>query len=111
VAGRPGEGPSRKVAQATEGGEVEGWGDGSAVRSYTYVDDMVDGIISRLMQSDLEGPVNIGNPEYVTVDELVRTVIEVARKNVKVRHIDGPIGVQSRDFSNGRAHWPLTARY
>jgi hypothetical protein len=38
------------------------WGDGSAVRSYTYVDDMVDGIY-RLMQSDLEGPVNIGNPE------------------------------------------------
>jgi GDP-D-mannose 3', 5'-epimerase len=103
----------RKVAQATEGGEVEVWGDGSAVRSYTYVDDMVDGIY-RLMQSDLEGPVNIGNPEYVTVDELVRTVIEVARKNVKVRHIDGPIGVQSRNFSNGRieslgwrAHWPL----
>lgn len=103
----------RKVAQATEGGEVEVWGDGSAVRSYTYVDDMVDGIY-RLMQSDLEGPVNIGNPEYVTVDELVRTVIEAARKDVKVRHIDGPIGVQSRNFSNGRieslgwrAQWPL----
>ena len=103
----------RKVAQATEGGEVEVWGHGSAVRSYTYVDDMVDGIY-RLMQSDLEGPVNIGNPEYVTVDDLVRMVIEVARKNVKVRHIDGPIGVQSRNFSNGRieslgwrAHWPL----
>ena len=103
----------RKVAQATEGGEVEVWGNGSAVRSYTYVDDMVDGIY-RLMQSDLEGPVNIGNPEYVTVDELVRTVIEVAGKNVKIRHVDGPIGVQSRNFSNGRieslgwrAHWPL----
>ena len=103
----------RKVAQATEGGEVEVWGDGSAVRSYTYVDDMVDGIC-RLMQLDLEGPVNIGNPEYVTVDELVRTVIEVAGKDVKICHVDGPIGVQSRNFSNGRieslgwrAHWPL----
>jgi nucleoside-diphosphate-sugar epimerase len=103
----------RKVAEATEGGEVEVWGHGSAVRSYTYVDDMVDGIY-RLMQSDLEGPVNIGNPEYVTVDELVRTVIEVAGKHVKIRHVDGPIGVQSRNFSNGRieslgwcAHWPL----
>jgi nucleoside-diphosphate-sugar epimerase len=103
----------RKVAQAGEGGEVEVWGDGSAVRSYTYIDDMVDGIY-RLMQSDLEGPVNIGNPEYVTVDELVRTVIEVADKHVKIRHVDGSIGVQSRNFSNGRiesigwrAHWPL----
>ena len=48
----------RKVAQALDGGEIEVWGDGSAVRSYTFVDDMVDGIY-RLMQSDLEGPVNI----------------------------------------------------
>jgi hypothetical protein len=48
------------------------------------------------MQSDLEGPVNIGNPEYVAVDELVRTVIEVAGKHVKIRHVDGPIGVQYR---------------
>ena len=91
----------RKVAQARDGGEVEVWGDGSAVRSYTYVEDMVDGIY-RLMQSDLEGPVNIGNPEYVTVDELVRTVIDVAAKDIKIRHVDGPIGVRSRNFSNQR---------
>ena len=91
----------RKVAQARDGGEVEVWGDGSAVRSYTYIEDMVDGIY-RLMQSELEGPVNIGNPEYVTVDELVRTVIDVAAKDVKIRHVDGPIGVRSRKFSNQR---------
>ena len=103
----------RKVAQARDGGEVEVWGDGSAVRSYTYVEDMVDGIY-RLMQSELEGPVNIGNPEYVTVDELVRTVIDVAAKDVKIRHVDGPIGVRSRNFSNQRieslgwrAQWQL----
>ena len=91
----------RKVAQARDAGEVEVWGDGSAVRSYTYIEDMVDGIY-RLMQSELEGPVNIGNPEYVTVDELVGTVIDVAAKDVKIRHVDGPIGVRSRNFSNQR---------
>jgi GDP-D-mannose 3', 5'-epimerase len=103
----------RKVAQARSGGEVEVWGDGSAVRNYTYVEDMVDGVF-RLMQSDLEGPVTIGSPEYVTVDELVRTVVDVAGKGVKIRHVDGPIGVQSRNFSNRRieslgwrAQWPL----
>ena len=103
----------RKVAEAPDGGEIEVWGDGSAVRSYTYVDDMVDGVY-RLMQSGLEGPVNIGNPEYVTVDELVRTVVDVAGKDVKIRHVKGPVGVQSRNFSNGRieplgwsARWPL----
>jgi GDP-D-mannose 3',5'-epimerase len=103
----------RKVAQASDGGEIEVWGDGAAVRSYTYIDDMLDGI-NRLMQSTLEGPVNIGNPEYVTVDELVKAVAAVAGKRIKIRYIEGPVGVQSRNFSNSRieatgwrAQWPL----
>jgi nucleoside-diphosphate-sugar epimerase len=91
----------RKVAEADDGGTIEVWGDGTAVRSYTYIDDMVDGIIA-LTRSDLEGPVNIGNPEYVSVDELVRTVAEVAGKQIHVRHVDGPVGVHSRNFSNAR---------
>ncbi|MGC2778441.1 MAG: NAD-dependent epimerase/dehydratase family protein [Bradyrhizobium sp.] len=57
----------RKVAQAPDGGEIEVWGSGDAVRSYIYVDDMVDGVC-RLMHSDLEGPANIGNREYVTAN-------------------------------------------
>lgn len=103
----------RKVAQAGQSDEIEVWGDGSAVRSYTYIDDMLDGIF-RLMQSDLEGPVNIGNPEYVTVDELVETVAAVSGKRIKIRHVNGPVGVHSRNFSNKRikslgwrAQWPL----
>jgi nucleoside-diphosphate-sugar epimerase len=88
----------RKVAEAGDGGTVEVWGDGTAVRSYTYIDDMVDGIF-RLMHSDLEGPVNIGNPEYVSVDELVEIVRQVSGKKVEIKHIDGPIGVESRNFS------------
>ena len=103
----------RKVAQAPAGGDIEIWGDGSAVRSYTYVDDMVDGIY-RLTQSDLEGAVNIGNPEYVTVDQLAQTVASVARKAINIRHVEGPVGVHSRNFSNARieslgwrAQWPL----
>jgi len=91
----------RKVAEAPDGGEIEVWGDGSAVRSYTYVDDLVDGVY-RLMHSDLEGAVNIGCPQYVTVDELARTVAHVAGKTIHIRHIDGPVGVQSRNFSNAR---------
>lgn len=91
----------RKIAEAPEGGSVEVWGDGSAVRSYTYVDDMTDGIY-RLMQSDLEGAVNIGCPEYVTVDELARCIAGIAGKNVAIKHVKGPVGVQSRNFSNAR---------
>lgn len=103
----------RKVAEIEDGGTIDVWGDGTAIRSYTYVDDMVDGIV-RLMHSDLKGPVNIGNPEYVSVKELVDTVAEVAGKRVQIRYVEGPVGVQSRNFSNEkiyttgwRARFPL----
>jgi nucleoside-diphosphate-sugar epimerase len=91
------------VAEADDGGTVEVWGDGSAIRSYTHVSDMVDGIF-RLMHSDLRGAVNIGCPQYVSVNELVCTTARVAGKRVNVRHVDGPVGVQSRNFSNARIY-------
>ena len=93
----------RKVAEVSDGGTIEVWGDGSAVRSYTYVDDMVDGV-RRLMDSDLEGPTNIGLPEYVTVKQLVDTVANVAGKRVNTKYIRGPVGVQSRNFSNEKIY-------
>lgn len=93
----------RKVALVKDGGEIEIWGNGSAVRSYTYVDDMVDGIF-RLTHSDLEGAVNIGCPQYVTVKELVDTVASVAGKRVRIKSVPGPVGVQSRNFSNERIY-------
>jgi GDP-D-mannose 3',5'-epimerase len=93
----------RKVAEAEDGGTIEVWGDGTAVRSFIYVSDMVDGIYM-LMQSDLEGAVNIGCPQYVTVNELVATVIEVSGKRINIEHVEGPVGVQSRNFSNERIH-------
>jgi len=93
----------RKVASVKNGGAIEVWGDGSAIRSYTYVDDMVDGIY-RLMHSKLEGAVNIGCPQYVTVDELVAVVAQAAGKKIKIKHIQGPVGVHSRNFSNARIY-------
>ena len=64
---------------------------------------MVDGIF-RLMQSNLEGPVNIGCPQYTSVKELVDTVAEVAGKKIDIKWVDGPVGVQSRNFSNDRIY-------
>lgn len=93
----------RKVAEVEDGGTIEVWGDGTAIRSYTYVDDMVNGIYL-LMHSDLEGAANIGCPQYVSVNELVETVAAVSGKKINVRHIKGPVGVQSRNFSNARIY-------
>ena len=91
----------RKVAMANDGGTIPVWGDGTAVRAYTYVDDLVEGIYL-LMQSDLEGPTIIGGDEYVTVDELVETVIKASGKKIDVEHVEGPVGVQARNFDKSR---------
>lgn len=87
----------RKVAEAQDGGTIEVWGDGTAMRAYTFIDDMVDGIVA-LMDSDLENGVNIGRQEYVSVDELVALIADVAGKRIAVRHIPGPVGVNARNF-------------
>jgi GDP-D-mannose 3',5'-epimerase len=93
----------RKVAEAQDGGSIEVWGDGSAVRSYTFIDDMVEGIYM-LMQSDLEGAVNIGCPQYVTVNELTEVIVKASGKKITVKNVKGPVGVQSRNFSNERIY-------
>ena len=91
----------RKVAEAEDGGIIEIWGDGTAVRNFTYVDDLVDGIYL-LMRSDLEVPTNIGTSEYVTIDELVDEIIEISGKKLAKKYVEGPVGVQSRNFSKER---------
>lgn len=91
----------RKVAQAEDGGTIEVWGDGTAIRVFTYIDDLVDGIYT-LMQSDLEGPVNLGSDERVTVADLVGRVIEVSGSQIKDQYVPGYVGVHSRNFSKTR---------
>jgi len=91
----------RKIAEAADGGEIEAWGDGTAMRAYTYIDDLLDGII-RLMHSDLQDGVNIGRQEYVSVDELAHTVAGVAGKHIRIKHVPGPVGVDARNFRNDR---------
>src|SRR6476659_3580866 len=81
----------RKVAMATDGGEIEIWGDGKQTRSFLYIDECLEGTI-RLMRSDFMGPVNIGSDEMVTIDELVDLVSEIGGKTLNKRHIEGPTG-------------------
>jgi nucleoside-diphosphate-sugar epimerase len=91
----------RKIAEAGDGGVIELWGDGTAMRAYTFVDDLVKGIVM-LMRSDLENGVNIGRREYVSVDELALTIASAAGKTIRLKHIEGPVGVKARNFRNDR---------
>lgn len=93
---------SRKVAEAKLSGnhEIEIWGDGEQTRSFTFIDDCVDGT-QRLMDSDVDEPLNIGSSELVTINQLVDIVQDVAGVNLK-RHykLDAPKGVRGRNSDN-----------
>lgn len=89
----------RKVAEAKDGGEIEIWGDGEQTRSFLYVDECVDGIL-KLMDSDFEGPVNIGSEEKVTINTLVDMASDIAGKKLTKKHIKGPTGVRGRNSDN-----------
>src|SRR5207249_5964155 len=64
------------MSQALTGQDVTIFGDGTQTRSFTYVSDLVDGIL-RLMESDTNDPVNIGNPHEMTIEEIARTIIKL----------------------------------
>jgi dTDP-glucose 4,6-dehydratase len=64
------------MSQALRGENVTIFGTGTQTRSFCYVSDLIDGII-RLMESDLNDPVNIGNPAEMTIEEIARTIIKM----------------------------------
>ena len=57
-----------------------------------------------LMHSSLEGAANIGCPQYVTVRELAELAAQIAGKRIQLKSVPGPVGVQSRNFSNERIY-------
>ena len=76
---------SNFILQALRGEAITIYGDGSQTRSFCYVDDMVDGLI-RLMNSpdDLTGPINLGNPEEITILELADKIIKLAASRSEI---------------------------
>jgi nucleoside-diphosphate-sugar epimerase len=87
----------RKVAEASNPGEIVVWGDGKQTRSYCYVDDCVLGTV-KLMQSDYDEPVNIGSERLVTIDELADMIIELSGKALTKKYdLNAPQGVRGRN--------------
>lgn len=88
---------SRKVAVAklTGADSIEVWGDGTARRTFTYVDDAVAATIA-IANSDVTEPLNVGAPKASTIDELVSVIEDIAGYHVKRNYIDGPVGVGGR---------------
>jgi nucleoside-diphosphate-sugar epimerase len=89
----------RKVAEQTDGGEIEIWGDGEQTRSFLYIDECVEAV-RRLMKSEFPGPLNIGSEEMVTINKMAEMIMEIAGKKLSIKHISGPTGVRGRNSDN-----------
>jgi len=71
------------ISQALRGEDLTAFGDGSQTRSFTYVDDLVEGIY-RLLMSDYPHPVNVGNPQEITINEFAEEIIRLTGSKSKV---------------------------
>ncbi len=71
------------IGQALRGEDITIFGDGSQTRSFCYVDDLIEGI-ARLLMSDYAYPVNIGNPDEITIKQFAEEIIELTNTNQKV---------------------------
>jgi GDP-D-mannose 3',5'-epimerase len=94
----------RKVAAAKLAGErdIEIWGDGEQTRSFMYIDDCLVGT-TKIMESDILDPINLGSEELVTINQLVDVVEEIADIRLNRRYIlDAPKGVRGRNSDNTR---------
>ena len=89
----------RKVAETPDGGEIEIWGDGKQTRSFLYIDECIEGV-RRLVESDFAGPVNIGSEEMVTINQLAEMAMEIGGKQLRIQHVEGPLGVRGRNSDN-----------
>jgi nucleoside-diphosphate-sugar epimerase len=92
----------RKVIQAqlTGSNAIEIWGDGEQTRSFTYIDDCLEGTL-RLMDSEVSEPLNIGSDQLVTINQLVDIVERIAGVTLtRLYKLDAPKGVRGRNSDN-----------
>ncbi|CAH2044595.1 unnamed protein product [Thlaspi arvense] len=101
----------RKALTATD--KFEMWGDGLQTRSFTFIDECVEGVL-RLTKSDFREPVNIGSDEMVSMNEMAEMVLSFEEKKLPIHHIPGPEGVRGRNSDNNlikeKLGWAPTMR-
>ena len=90
--------------QALKGDPLTLFGDGSQTRSFCYVDDLVEGLF-RLLHSDLNEPVNLGNPEEWSVLKMAETIVSIAGSNSSITRHELPVDdpkVRQPDISKAK---------
>ena len=92
------------IPQALKGEDITIFGDGRQTRSFTYITDLVDGVV-RLMTSNVNEPVNVGNPHELTIEEIARTIIRMTGSASRLVHRPLPVDdpkVRQPDITRAR---------
>jgi dTDP-glucose 4,6-dehydratase len=92
------------IPQALRGEDITIFGDGQQTRSFTYISDLVDGVI-RLMTSNVNDPVNVGNPRELTIEEIARIIIRMTGSKSQLVHRPLPVDdpkVRQPDITRAR---------
>ena len=83
---------SNFMVQALQNKDITIYGDGSQTRSFCYVDDLVDALISMMATDDsVTGPINLGNPSEITIAEVAKMIVAVTQSKSNVRYMDIPL--------------------
>jgi UDP-glucuronate decarboxylase len=77
---------SNFIVQALQGEDLTVYGDGSQTRSFCYVSDLIEALRMMMETEDFIGPVNLGNPEEISILELAEKIIRLARSKSKIAH-------------------------
>lgn len=81
---------SNFIDQALKGDDLTVYGEGSQTRSFQYIDDLIEGLILMMNQDDFIGPVNMGNPNEITIKEFAEKIIEITGSGSKIVYQDLP---------------------
>ena len=89
-----------KILNATNPGEIEVWGDGTQLRSFCYIDDLMVGL-DKLIEHDVQVPINMGSDECITMTQLADMLIKISGKQITKNYLPaGPAGCMRRNSDN-----------
>jgi len=93
------------IAQALKGEDITVFGDGKQTRSFCFVSDLIDGIFKLLMSNEIE-PVNIGNPEEITIEDFAKEIIKITGSKSRIIYTELPVDdpkVRQPDISKAKS--------
>ena len=81
---------SNFIIQALKNKDITVYGNGSQTRSFCYIDDLISGIFSMMQKEDFAGPVNLGNPSEISINELANEIIKIVGSSSKIIYTELP---------------------